>query len=209
MTAFDFNDAEPQRERGGLIPDGTVALVVATLRPGGVGDGGWLRGSASNGLNNMLDFEFTVDGGEFDRRKFWTLLSYADQVPSALEEKPAKSCAATRSTVRAMLESAYAISPTDGSDAAQAKRRPAGWQSFDGIRFCAKIGIEKGGLKDVAAGPNSERYADKNKLVAAITPDDAKYISPGAQNPASGGAAGVARPAAATTAAAAKPAWAG
>lgn len=208
MTAFDFNDADTQRPNS-LIPDGAVAVVVATLRPGGVGDGGWLRGSKNNSLNNMLDFEFTVDGGEFDRRKFWTLLSYADQDPKALEGGAATSCAVTRSTLRAMLESAFGVNPTDGSDAAQGKRRPAGWQSFDGIRFCAKIGIEKGGLKDVAAGPDSERYADKNKLVAAITPDDAKYISPGAQSPVSAGT--VARPAQAAASAAstaAKPAWA-
>lgn len=209
MSAFDFNDADTQRTGGSLIPDGTVAVVVATLRPGGQGDGGWLRASQNNSLNNMLDFEFTVDGGEFDRRKFWTLLSYADQSPANLEEKPAKSCAATRATLRAILESAFGVNPTDGSEAALAKRKPAGWQAFDGIRFCAKIGVEKGGLKDVAAGPDSERYSDKNKLVAAITPDEAKYISPGSQTPSAASSGAVVRPAQAATSSAAKPAWAG
>jgi hypothetical protein len=209
MTAFDFNDADTQRSGGSLIPDGTVAVVVATLRPGGQGDGGWLRASQNNSLNNMLDFEFTVDGGEYDRRKFWTLLSYADQSPAKLDEKPAKSCAATRATLRAMLESAFGVLPTDGSDAALAKRKPTGWQSFDGIRFCAKIGIEKGSLKDPAAGPEGERYADKNKLIVAVTPDESKYISPGAQTATAGAASAVARPAAnASASAAAKPAWA-
>lgn len=215
MTSFDFNTAPAQQERGALIPNNTVAVVLATLRPGGHGAGGWLRASANNSLNNMLDFEFTVVGGEFDRRKFWGLMHYVDASPDALDEKQSKSAASSRSMIRAMLESAFSVNPDDMSPAAMAKRQVAGWQSFDGIKFCAKIGIELGALKDKMAGPDSERYPDKNKLVAIITPGDMRYLTPGPQSAAAVSVGDAVQSAAravgggtAQAVAAVKPAWA-
>lgn len=210
MSMFDFNGADPQRGGGSLIPDNTVALVVATLRPGGHGPGNWLKNSG-DGSCLMADFEFTIEGGDFDRRKFWGLF-----VTEGTSEGQQKAAAISRARLRAMLESAHNVHPGDDSPDALAKRQVAGWQAFDGLRFCAKIGIEKGGLKDKTAGPNSERYADKNVLKAAITPDELDYINPGAQTAgarpvgqvvqsagqAVGGQTGAA------VAAATKPAWA-
>lgn len=215
MTSFDFNSAEPQQERGSLIPNNTVAVIIGTLRPGGHGAGGWLRASANNNLNNMLDFEFTVEGGEFDRRKFWSLLHYVDASPDMLDEKQSKSAASSRSMIRAMLESAFNVNPDDMSPEALAKRQVAGWQSFDGLKFCAKIGIERGDLKDKMAGPDSERYSDKNKLVAVITPGDVRYLNPGQQTAGATQVGAAVQSAAraigggtAQAVAAAKPAWA-
>ena len=179
MTNMDFNDADPQRAGGGsLIPDETVALVVATLRPGQAGPGGWLKLSNNTGCL-MADFEFTVDGGEFDRRKFW-----GNFVTEGSTEGQQKAANITRSRLRAMLESAHGIIPGDSSQAAMDRRQVSGWQGFDGLRFCALIGVEQGALKDKTAGPNSERWPDKNVLRSVITPDDERYISPGPQRPA-------------------------
>ena len=195
MSDFDFNNADPQREMGALIPENTVVLVVASLRPGGNGPGGWLKASSTGA--QMLDFEFTIDGGEFDRRKVWE-----NWVTDGVTEGHAKAANITRSRCRALLESVHGISPKDDSAEAVAARRVDSWGDFDGLRFCAKIGIEPGGLKDKTAGPDSERYADKNKLKAILTPDDDDYIAPVA----------TAKPKAAKTGAAkagaAKPSWA-
>jgi hypothetical protein len=71
---FDFNNAEEQRSgsfSGSLIPEGTIAIVVASLRPGGTGPDGTLRSSPTGA--SMLDFEFTIQGGDYDRRKIWNL----------------------------------------------------------------------------------------------------------------------------------------
>lgn len=177
MNAFDFNEAEPQRAGGGeLIPDNTIALVVAKLRPGGTGPDGWLKGSQTG--CEMMDFEFTIDGGDYDRRKLWGLY-----VVSGCTEGHEKAANISRSRLRAMLESARGIMPTDTSPDAVAGRRANGYADFDGISFCAKIGVEQGGLKDKTAGPNSERYADKNVIKAVITPDDADYIRPNGGTP--------------------------
>lgn len=208
--SFDFNNAEPQFAGGTLIPENTVVLLVASLRPGQAGPGGWLKASQTGAV--MADFEFVVDGGQHDRRKLW-----GNYVTEGTTEGHAKAANITRSRLRAMLESAFGIHPGDDSPDAMAKRQVAGWQAFDGLKFCAKIGIEQGGLKDKTAGPNSERYSDKNTIKAVLTPGDDDYIAPGPQQAgfqtagsavASGMKAVGGAVAAAAPSAAAKPSWA-
>lgn len=172
MSDFDFNNAEPQRAMGDLIPDNTVCLLVAHVRPGQAGPGGWLKEAQSGAF--MLDMEFTIDGGDHDRRKLWE-----NWVTDGTTEGHAKAAAITRSRIRALLESVHGIDPADDSATALAARRIDGWGAIDGLRFCAKIGIEPGGLKDKTLSPQSERYADKNKIKAILTVADADYISPG------------------------------
>lgn len=209
MSDFNFNNAEPQRAIGDLIPDNTVCLLVLNVRPGQHGPGGWLKLNR-DGTCEMLDIEFTIDGGQFDRRKVWENWVVAGQTDGQV-----KAGLITRSRLRAVLESAHGIDPADDSDTAQGNRQVAGWGGFDGLKICAKIGIETGGLKDKTAGPNSERYPDKNKVKAILTVADADYIAPGPQVGMQTAGAAVQRAAAAAgggTAAAvksaAKPAWA-
>lgn len=171
--SYDFNDAEPQRGfSGDLIPDGTVALVAMTVRPGGQDDGGWLKASNDGGCL-MLDAEFTIDGGDYDRRKLW-----GNYVIKGSTEGHDKAAGISRSFLRAALESSRGITPSDASPGALEARKIASYGDFDGITFCARIGIEKGGLKDKTAGPDSERWPDKNRLFA-VTPDEDEYIAPG------------------------------
>lgn len=171
---FDFNNAEPQRAMGDLIPDNTVCLLVTNLRPGGAGPGGFLK--IANSGAEMLDLEFTIDGGEHDRRKLWE-----NWITAGETDGQQKAATITRSRVRALLESALGVNPGDDSEEAMAARRLSGWGGIDGLRFCAKIGVETGGLKDKTAGPQSERYADKNKIKAILVPGDTDYIAPGPQ----------------------------
>lgn len=210
MSNFDFNNAEPQRAMGELIPENTIVLVVAKVRPGGEGPDGWLKGSATGA--QMLDMEFTIDGGEFDRRKVWE-----NWVVGGVTDGHEKASAISRSRLRALLESARGINPSDDSASAMEGRCIESWGDLDGMTFCAKIGIETGGLKDKMAGPQSDRYADKNKLKAILTPADADYIAPGGPPPVAGmktagqavhRAAAAAGGATAKAAAAAKPSWA-
>ena len=172
MSDFDFNYAEPQRAMGDLIPENTVCLLVARVRPGGAGPGGWLK-TAQSGAS-MLDIEFTIDGGDHDRRKLWE-----NWVTDGSTDGHQKAAAITRSRIRALLESVHGISPVDNSEGAMTHRRIDHWGAIDGLKFCAKLGIEPGGLRDKTAGPGSERYPDKNKIKAILTPADPDYISPG------------------------------
>lgn len=152
--AYDFNNAPEQRE-GGLIPEGTVAVVHMTVRPGNAGEGGWLKRS-KNGDSSALDCEFTVVEGPFAKRKFWSLFTV-----EGVTEGHAKAGEISASRLRGILESARGIRPDDESDTAKSARRVTSWGDFDGVRFMAKVGIEKG----------KEGYKDKNTLDAAVTPD--------------------------------------
>lgn len=187
MTNMNFGDAEPQRGNFDLMPDNTTAVVVVTVRPGGAGEGGWLKPS-SNGSAAMLDLEFIIDGGEFDRRKVWGYWLTEGETDG--QQKAAR---ITRSRIRAALESARGVSPGDESKKAMEARQIAGWGDLDGLRFMARIGVEKS--KD-------PQYSDKNVVKAAVTPDEDDYALDG-----SAPATTAHKPAA--TGGAKKPSWAG
>lgn len=154
--SMNFNDAEPQKE-GGLIPEGKVVTAIMSIRSGGYGDDGYCAKSKNSG-ELMLDVEFTVtpSAGGFERRKIWKYMSFSE-----------KAAPITRSQLRAALESAHGILPTDDSKESQAKRSVASYAAFDGLPVCIKVGIEKGG-----------EYADKNTIRAFVTPDRKEYIKP-------------------------------
>ena len=172
--AYDFNDAESNTGTGDLIPKGTIAPVILTIRPGHTGDGGWLTQS-KNSPYQYLDCEFTITGGPFAKRKFWTLLMAGHATPN--EEKVAKTIGITRSKLRGILESARAIDPKDESEAAKAKRIVQGYGDFSGMEFVAKIGVELG----------QNGYSDKNvfdNAVPVTSPDYAKAKSGASGAPA-------------------------
>lgn len=194
--AFDFNNAETQRE-GGLIADGTIAAVHLTIRPGNSGEGGWLKRSKEGG-SQALDCEFTVVDGPFAKRKFWSLFTV-----EGTTEGHAKAGEISASRLRGILESAKGIRPDDESDTAKNGRRVSSWGDFDGLRFVAKIGIE-------TAKPGSG-YKDKNTLDAAVTPDRKAWVKVEQVKTSSPSSPSVAPSLAAATSAAVasgKPAWA-
>jgi hypothetical protein len=159
--AYDFNNAESQRE-GGLIPDGTVAVVHMTVKPGHAGEGGWLKRSKTSD-SQALDCEFTIVEGQFAKRKFWSLFTV-----EGTTEGHAKAAEISASRLRGILESARGIRPDDESDAAKQARRVTSWGDFDGVRFVAKIGIEH--------AKKDSNFKDKNTLAAAITPDRKDWV---------------------------------
>jgi hypothetical protein len=142
----DFNNAETQRSRD-VIPADTIAAIAMHIKPGGVGDGGWLKES-KDGSSKGLDCEFTVVDGEFIKRKFWTRFTLEGESDG---HKAARDI--SERTLRAILESARGVGPHDKSDAAK-KARMADWADFDGIRFVGRIGVE----------PARNGYTAKNTL---------------------------------------------
>jgi hypothetical protein len=133
-----------------------------TVRPGNAGEGGWLKRSKA-GDSQALDVEFTVVEGPFAKRKFWGLFTL-----EGTTEGHQKAADISASRLRGILESARGIRPDDESDTAKAARRMNSWGDFDGLRFIAKIGVEK-----AKEGTN---FKDKNSLEAAITPDRKAWV---------------------------------
>ncbi|MBB4267708.1 hypothetical protein [Roseospira visakhapatnamensis] len=166
---LDLNDAGPQMAPASdLIPDGTFAKVKLTLRPGGVDgptpdDRGLLKPSQNSDVK-MLDCEFTVVGGRFDRRKFWQLLTVAGGKADANGQSIGWNI--TKSTIRAMVESALGINPKDDGAEAKQKRTLPSLKALDGIAFYAWIMVEPA---------SSAQYKDQNKLANVVVPGDPEY----------------------------------
>jgi hypothetical protein len=151
---LNLNDAGPQRSFD-LIPAGTIATVQMIIRPGGTGEGGWLKRSADGG-SEALDCEFVVVDTQYAKRKIWMLLTL-----NGTTDGHAEAAGISRTLLRAIVESAFDIKPNDVSEDAQQKRDRIDFPDFNNLRFIARIGIEKS--KDPA-------YPDKNRL-EAVTPD--------------------------------------
>src|SRR6516164_3711159 len=121
--AYDFNSAGEQRDYE-LIPDGTIATLHLTVRPGNAGEGGWLR--RSRAADSMaLDCEFTIvetTAKGVAKKKFWTLFTV-----EGTTEGHAKAADISAVRIRAILESARGIRPDDESDAAKSGRRINSW----------------------------------------------------------------------------------
>lgn len=153
MTAYDYSQAPEQRSFE-IIPSGTIAVMEINLRPGGAGEDGLLK-RTKGGDAEALDLEFIINEGPFTKRKFWGFYVY-----SGTTDGHEQAASITNARLRAFLESARGIKPTDVSEAAK-KARTAVLADFDGLRFMGKIGIEKG----------TGDYKDKNVLLEVITPD--------------------------------------
>jgi hypothetical protein len=161
---FDMNDVEPQQS-GDLIPDGTFAKLVMTLRKGGSDgtgdvDRGLLKASNQPGSDVlMLDAEFTVAEGPHARRKFWQ--NFTVQGGKLDEQGQSIGWKISKSTFRAMIDSALGLNPEDMSEAAKTKRVLRGLADLDGISFVAKVQIEPS---------RNPAYKDANKLEHVVLP---------------------------------------
>lgn len=186
MALYDFNDAEAQREFD-VIPHGTVVPVVMTIRPGATGDGGWATASVTSDAT-YLNAEFTVSEGPYINRKFWQNLTISGGKVNEKGESIAWNI--TKSTIRAMLNSARGVKPDDDSEAARKARVITSWGDLNGLQFIVKVKVEK---------DKKGQYPDKNQIAQVIEPGHKDY-TPDAFSRA---------PAQATAAPAApKPAWA-
>lgn len=194
--SLDFNNADQQNAYE-LIPAGSIVRLVMNIRPGGSGDGGWLKASQSSDAE-MLDCEFIVTDGPYTGRKIWQYMVIAGGKINDKGESIAANI--TRSTLRAILESARNIRPDDVTESGVAARRISGWQDFCGLIFLAKIGVEK---------DKTGQYPDKNRITMVITPDMKEYTT---GTPESSGSVPVQGasfvPPAAPTPASPVPAWA-
>ncbi len=167
--SFDLNDAE-QQKTSELIPDGSFAKLAMTIRPGGIdGEGeldrGLLRAPRDPASDvRMLDCEFTVAEGPHARRKFWQMFTVkggkVDENGVSIGWKISKS------TFRAMIDSALGLDPEDMSEAAKQKRILRGLADLSGITFVAKIKIEPS---------DDARYGDQNRLDRVVLPSEKEW----------------------------------
>lgn len=164
MSWMNFADAEEQSS-GDLIPNKTPVKVVMKIRAGGYNDPskGWTGGYATRKDESgavYLDCEFTIIGGKYNKRKVWSLVGLHSP-------KGPKWEGMGRSFIRAALESARGINPTDASDNAIKARMISGFADLDGMEFAAMVDVQKG-----EAG-----YADKNVIQNVIPATHKDYAA--------------------------------
>ena len=160
----------PQMERT-LIPAGTVCRAVIVVKMGDIelqefGAGQWFKQSQSSKAK-WMELEFTIVGGEHDRRKFWDRIFVDGDKMGQSGIPQAKEIGLQ--TLRQIIESANSLDPSDMSPEAQQRRNISGVMDLNGMEICAKVGIKKG----------NNGYSDSNKLTAALTPNQEDFIPSG------------------------------
>ena len=161
--SIDFNNSENQSNFD-LIPNGTLAKVRMSIKPGGYDDQnqGWVGGYATKNEATgsvYLSCEFVILEGEYAKRKVWGILGlHSNKGPEWGNMG--------RSFIKAILNSARGFSESDNSPVAQSARKINGIGDLDGIEFVAKITTKK--------DQNDEL---RNEIRFAITPDHKDYKS--------------------------------
>lgn len=165
MSWMNFSDAEEQNSSD-LIPNKTPVKVIMKIRAGSFNDPakGWTGGFATQADSGAvyLDCEFTIVGGKYNKRKVWSLIGLHSP-------KGPKWEAMGRSFIRAALESARGINPSDASDLAIKARQIGGFGDLDGMEFAAMVEVQK-------ADPGSS-YSDKNVIQTVIPATHKDYAA--------------------------------
>jgi len=166
---INLNDAGPQRGNFDLLPPGIYPFEAIVI-PGQAGSDGYLRREKKNPRVLMLELECKVVGGDHAGRRVW------DYIPVEIDESangdlapiPADALSKIQSRVRrgraklrAILDSAFELQPSDDSDAAQKKREFDSYGAIHGLRFYAQVEEQAG----------SGGYGPSNRIDFIITPD--------------------------------------
>jgi hypothetical protein len=148
-----------------VIPAGTQVVLVMAIKPGNIGIEGLLK-RTTKGDAEYLDVEFTVKGGEFDKRKI-----FHNALLDGTTAGHGKAGKISRSLLRAIFEAAHGISPDDNTSATMARRASASLAEFNGLTFLATLEIEPGGKR-----PNdSGFFKDKNTIGKILRLGDPGY----------------------------------
>jgi hypothetical protein len=147
-----------------VIPAGTQVMLVMKIRPGTIGIENMLNPTAK-GDAKFLEAEFTVVGGDFDKRKL-----FANMLLDGTTTGHARAGEISRAMLRAIFEAVNGLDPNDSSPATMTRRADATLAGFNGATFLATLEIEKGGKK-----PDGGFYKDKNIISKVLRLRDQGY----------------------------------
>lgn len=159
---IDLNQGELQGNGGsGPIPEDSIIAFTMTIRTPKAGKEGSTHAmfSRSSKGNEYIDVEFEALGS-YAGRKIWQNFTLVGS------EQAAK---ISMRTLRAIVESARGISPSDASPAATAGRQLSDWLDFNSMTFLAKVGTV------VEQSQKDGQFYVNNTLKRIITPDDSEY----------------------------------
>lgn len=177
---LNLNDA-PEQMAFGIIPDGTFVKVILVMKAGGYtlpnqapADANLFKQSTKPGSDVvMIDCELIIEGGDFNGRKIFENLVVDG---GARDQKGAsKGWNMTKSRMRAMVESALAISPKDESPEAKAKRDLPSFSALHNCPFWVKLTVEPGEAYVEQATGITKPGRDKNVVERIVVPTDTEY----------------------------------
>lgn len=181
MSWFDLNSADEQ-SNSDVIPHKTPVKVRMKIRPGSYDDPsqGWTGGYATRSQGSVavyLDCEFTIIGGKFNKRKVWSNVGlYSSKGPKWGEMG--------RAFMRAAVESARGIRPSDASEQAIQARRISGFADLDGLEFAAFVDVQKPTQEQIAQGYGDDRNVIQNVIPATHKDYAALMAGQGGSEPA-------------------------
>lgn len=159
--ALDFSTAKPQGVYE-LIPQGTLARVKITLKPGNYRDdqnplwNGWATLNPKGSIG--LKCDFTVVEGEYRGKKIFGMIGlYSPKSPIWAQ--------IGRSFIRNILDSSHGIRSDDDSPRAQASRQIKSYEVLHNLEFVARIDVEK----------NEGKETFHNVIKVALTPEHKDY----------------------------------
>jgi hypothetical protein len=167
---INLNDVGEQRAFE-VIPAGQIVRCAVKIRPGGIGEGGWLcQAVTEKGTSQNLDCEFTVIDGSYKSRKLWQKYTLSGEPAATFAESARISLEA----LKALIESAKGIKAGDKSETATAARNIDNWGELNGAVVTVKLGVK-------AAEGN---YAAKNSILFVLTPANPQWAAPTAEEAA-------------------------
>ncbi len=160
-AALDLNQAASQSYS--IIPSGTCVKVRLTIQPGGHGTNGWLT---QNDLTRSvyLNVQFKVTEGEYTGAVLYHRIGMKGTKVNSQGQDIWGTIG--RSQLRAIVESAYGVSPHDQSDSAHACRCLASLGALNGLICAIKVGKEKA---------RHACHTERNTVMQIITPDMPNY----------------------------------
>lgn len=136
----NYNDAEEQMSYE-LIPHKTIAKVRLMLKKGNHITDEFKDGYATlskAGSSIYLACEFVILSGQYEHRKIWSNIGLHS-------DNSLKYAEIGRSTIKAILDSAYALHPADKSSEAEKQRTIKSFADIHGLACLAEITINDKG----------------------------------------------------------------
>lgn len=162
---IDFNDAPEQGSGAGPIPEDSVVMVTAQIRPPKAGKEGGVHPLfcvASSGYE-YLDLIFTAVNGRVIYQNF---MLHFTKTPT---DKSAMAISISMRTLRAIVESTRKINPKDTSPEATKARIISDFSDLNGMMFPVIVGVEWG-----QKNQSGKRFLN-NTIKKIVTPDDPRY----------------------------------
>ncbi len=159
--SISFNDAQRNDERASSpIPKGEIVSVIISAN-----EKKGLTNTTASGATG-LNLVFTVTSGKYSRRLIWSWMGIKGDGSAGHKTM----VDITFSSIRAILESARGVEPSDDSEAAMKARSINDWEDLIGLEFVGRVGIEESTYN----GETRER-----NTIFAVTPNEDDYASSG------------------------------